>query len=447
MAIRVIQRARSDGSLWLKFSPNGEKRLLDAEGRPILARFPWPWWRAERTSLRTRLQQALLPEDFPASVHRNYLGYAGWNFAHMVVSSTIGVLSTQSLLFGLGLSAGASSLALSSTLNWVLKDGLGQLGGIALVARLGGRFDACARRYRFLAAVALKIACFVEMLVPLWPQWFILTAAMANVMKNASWMATSATRAQIQRHLALRDNLGDLSGKTASQNTLASLLGTGLGVIFSSVFLSNAALSAELAVARCLLIFTPLSLISLFMCYKSCQYARSPRITLSRFHILCKNLFPELFSERSARPCQEVLGQLRRYIPVPEAIVRREPLLFRAAAPSIPVLVEPDARALVIDEKERDRMFWVQVEGEGPLICIWFAEAARDEDILRGLLTVELVRHFLAHRIDFTMAHVQDLAADLFSGLRDALSIRGWQQSEIDVGRRRPVRVLVDKDE
>lgn len=43
-------------------------------------------------------------------------------------------------LFAMGLGAGAIPLA--ATLNWVIKDGLGQLGGVAFTSFVNTRFDA-----------------------------------------------------------------------------------------------------------------------------------------------------------------------------------------------------------------------------------------------------------------------------------------------------------------
>lgn len=43
-----------------------------------------------------------------------------------ILSTICGVLSMQSLLYAIGLSSG--SVPLAATLNWIIKDGLGQLG-------------------------------------------------------------------------------------------------------------------------------------------------------------------------------------------------------------------------------------------------------------------------------------------------------------------------------
>ena len=58
-------------------------------------------------------------------------------------------------------------------------------------------------------------------------------AGLANVAKNISYLAASASRAAIHRALSNRQgaaNLGDLTAKSGSQTIVASLVGLGLGV-------------------------------------------------------------------------------------------------------------------------------------------------------------------------------------------------------------------------
>ena len=71
-----------------------------------------------------------------------YLHYCSWAAFGMGLSAAGGVLSTQSMLsrsmcwliirFAIGL--GAGSVPMGAALNWVLKDGLGQLGGMTFTA-------------------------------------------------------------------------------------------------------------------------------------------------------------------------------------------------------------------------------------------------------------------------------------------------------------------------
>ena len=154
------------------------------------------------------------------------------------------MLSTQALLYAVGLGAGAIPVA--AAVNWVLKDGLGQLGGVLYAALLGQRFDADPKRHRFLSGVALQAATAVELMTPLLPGYFLLLASVANIGKNVAWLAASATRAQLHQALALQENLGDVTAKSGSQTTVAALLGTGVGVVVSSM-LDGTASAAALA--------------------------------------------------------------------------------------------------------------------------------------------------------------------------------------------------------
>jgi len=82
--------------------------------------------------------------------------------------------------------------------------------------------------------VALDAAALVELAaLPAFPQYFVPIAGLANVAKNISYLAASASRAAIHRALSNRQgaaNLGDLTAKSGSQTIVASLVGLGLGV-------------------------------------------------------------------------------------------------------------------------------------------------------------------------------------------------------------------------
>ncbi|CAM9616868.1 unnamed protein product [Choristocarpus tenellus] len=82
----------------------------------------------------------VLPRGFPESVHHQYRTYSQYQFIAMTASAAGGVLSTQALLYAMGVGAGA--LPLAATLNWVIKDGLGQLGGVIFSSLVNTRFDA-----------------------------------------------------------------------------------------------------------------------------------------------------------------------------------------------------------------------------------------------------------------------------------------------------------------
>ncbi|EDQ93134.1 uncharacterized protein MONBRDRAFT_5446 [Monosiga brevicollis MX1] len=143
-----------------------------------------------------------------------------------------GVLSMQALLYAAGL--GAGSVPLAAAINWVLKDGLGQLGGVLYGTLFGPRFDRDPKRQRFWSLVALQGANLTELLIPLVPHLFLPLASAANIAKNISFLASSATRAQMHASFVRRANLGDITAKIGAQSIGASVVGTALGIFVST---------------------------------------------------------------------------------------------------------------------------------------------------------------------------------------------------------------------
>ncbi|CAB1118326.1 unnamed protein product [Ectocarpus sp. CCAP 1310/34] len=174
----------------------------------------------------------VLPSGFPGSVHPPYMAYAGWQFTGMAASAAAGVMSTQALLYAMGVGVGA--LPLAATLNWVIKDGLGQLGGVAFSSLVSTRFDANPKLWRIVAAVSLDASMVLELLSPLAPAYFLPIASVANIGKNVSFLAASASRAAIHNVLSLKGNLADVTAKSGAQTILACMAGTGAGVALSA---------------------------------------------------------------------------------------------------------------------------------------------------------------------------------------------------------------------
>jgi len=223
-----------------------------------------------------KLADLLLPKGYPDSVAQGYLRYVSYQATGAIFSCAAGVLSTQSLLFAMGL--GAGSLPLAATLNWVIKDGVGMMGGIAFASLVNNRFDSNPRFWRFSAALMNDLSCYVEMLSPLVPQYFLPIACVANIGKNISWLGISASRAGIHNCLALHNNLADVTAKTGSQTTLAAVAGTTLGVFISTAVGENWLLSFF-----CL---SALSTTHLFFQYKSMGKVVINSLNLERLRIL-----------------------------------------------------------------------------------------------------------------------------------------------------------------
>ena len=225
-----------------------------------------------------------LPKGYPASVRPGYVMYVRGQMLSMMLSTAGGVLSMQALLHAVGLGAGAIPLA--ATLNWVIKDGLGQLGGVIFASFVSNRFDADPKRWRMASTLAMDSASFIELLTPLAPQYFLLLASIANIGKNISFLAASASRAAIHKSFAIQENLADLTAKTGSQSIVSSLLGTSLGV-------SVAALIGDqfhcTVAAYCVC-----STVSIAVTYRSLTHVTITSLSLQRLDFMLHDYFEQL---------------------------------------------------------------------------------------------------------------------------------------------------------
>ena len=136
---------------------------------------------------------------------------------------------------------------------------------------MNSRLDADSRGWRILAGWLLEISTWLEVLTPLFPRYFLFFATLANVGKNISWLAGSATRAGIRYGFVNAHNMGDLTAKEGSQTVAITVFGTFLGILLSNWIGSG---HMEYVVMSSLCI----SSISLFCIYRSLHCVSLPTI-------------------------------------------------------------------------------------------------------------------------------------------------------------------------
>lgn len=61
----------------------------------------------------------------------------------------------QALLSAIGIGSGDGSLPLAATLNWVIKDGLGQFGGVLFASMVNNQFDADPKKWRMISSLSM----------------------------------------------------------------------------------------------------------------------------------------------------------------------------------------------------------------------------------------------------------------------------------------------------
>jgi len=185
----------------------------------------------EAARQRRRCVAAFFPDA--ASVTCDYWPYARFRFLQRAAAQALAVLATQNMLLAVGLGA-SRALPAAAALNWVLKDGLGRVGKLAVATRFGRTFDSDVKRARFASSCAYDMAALVEMATPWAPRHFLALATAANICKSMGITVAVAVRAPIQRSFALEENLADINARTAAQQVLADNLGLAAAVACSA---------------------------------------------------------------------------------------------------------------------------------------------------------------------------------------------------------------------
>lgn len=225
-----------------------------------------------------RLRHDFFPD--PANVTPDYWQYWRWRAGHRFFSSMNSALTTQSLLLavgagGRGTAAGAGRGGLSASLKnartgpsaargvaartgssaargvaagtgsrasmmgaagaaWVLKDGLGRLGRLAVAARFGTGFDADLKRWRFATSILYCFSGGLEIASPFFPRaWFVPLAAAANAGKGIGLVTHLSTQPAFYRSLAKGETTADVAAKCQAQQTVADALGMAAAVFLA----------------------------------------------------------------------------------------------------------------------------------------------------------------------------------------------------------------------
>ena len=185
-----------------------------------------------RTTQRLRhvLAEIFLPAGYPQSVRPEYLRFQAYDTLQAACSYLRSILTTSAILRGVGVGESAAS-PMAAAAAWVLRDGFGMFGSLLFSYSVGTGFDQNVKEWRLFADLINDVGLTLDMLAPLstGPSTFATLAALGTACKTICGMVAGATRASISAHLALGDNLADLSAKEGAQEAAVTLVGLVLG--------------------------------------------------------------------------------------------------------------------------------------------------------------------------------------------------------------------------
>ena len=266
-----------------------------------------------RKSMGESMLRYVLPSNYPESVQSGYGTYSIYAFLANTVSTATMVLSTQQLLMAVGVGT-ASAAPISATLNWIIKDGVGQFGGILFASRISDQssvnIDNNPKRYRMVSSLTMDASSLLEVAAPLFPGSFLLIASIANIGKNIAFLTASASRAKLHHELSRNDNLGDITAKATSQSILSSLLGTGIGISLSPFVLNDIHLVLPLCIG--------FSFFNQLFTYTSLQAVIIDKLNQHQLDLVLKTYFTERMWSKNRKIADE------KHLLHPQSISRRD---------------------------------------------------------------------------------------------------------------------------
>ncbi|KAG7336792.1 Vitamin B6 photo-protection and homoeostasis domain containing protein [Nitzschia inconspicua] len=330
-----------------------------------------------------------LPAQYPKSVAPGYLGFVAFCFSASVAGSAAMVLSTQTLLLAVGIVGSDTSTSVASAgimagaLNWVMKDFVGQIGGVIFASQMGqtGAFDNDPKRWRMVAAMAMDAATLLEILSPLVATSLVLpVASVANIGKNIGFLTASASRAALHQSLAISGNLGDVTAKAGSQSIMASLIGTSLGIALSSL-LQHDTLNFAMG-------FLALSIIHQGCNYQSLQYVPLAHFNTQRLGIVLE----EYISNPSVTILNPTeVSQRERFFPLvgPNQMTKDWLHVGRPLQHACP---DPLRLEAVLKMTPKESPYLLFFHENSPTIDVIYFQDATGEDVICGIYHAWLIR-------------------------------------------------------
>ncbi|CAL4938233.1 unnamed protein product [Urochloa decumbens] len=181
-----------------------------------------------------RILGAFVPEGFPASVTPDYVPFQMWDTLQGLSTYIRAMLSTQALLGAIGVGE-QSATVIGATFQWFLRDLTGMLGGILFTFYQGSNLDSNAKMWRLVADFMNDLGMLMDLLSPLFPSSLIVIMCLGSLSRSFTGVASGATRAALTQHFALANNAADISAKEGSQETLATMVGMGLGMLLAHI--------------------------------------------------------------------------------------------------------------------------------------------------------------------------------------------------------------------
>lgn len=179
-------------------------------------------------------------------LHPFYYRYASWRLVSGFLGSVMSMCSKRAMLRAV---VGSESVSLTHTTflaaitRWLIRDALGQLGGVVGMTGVGKLPDINPKAGRMISNILLSGSALVECTSVFWLptsphelSWWIAFGGLAigtGIARNMATTIYTASRAHQLTWLAIKRSavIGEMIARSTAQMTAASLLGTFVGIV------------------------------------------------------------------------------------------------------------------------------------------------------------------------------------------------------------------------
>lgn len=212
------------------------------------------------------------------------------------------------------------------------------------------------------------MASGLEMISPCFPSLFLPIASIATLGKNVSALAGSASKAAIHLNLSERNNLADVTAKSGTQATAASLFGTLVGSLIG--FTSQDYLTSVAA-------FTGLSVFQLYGCYKGLTYIDLNSLNPQRLDIILQKYIEsnQIFDPKEVSKFEKFLVPYK----MKELIIGKFPKSYEQNVSGI-----TDIKDMLVGGGEDGKKYMILKEFN--TFYLIYEELASNSDIINGYI-------------------------------------------------------------
>jgi hypothetical protein len=249
------------------------------------------------------LRQMFLPVGYPSSVHRCYSKVHLCQFVETIATSIVSVMTSQALLTSVGTSSSVESTSAAVAIEWVLTDGMGELGKLFIIQQYAHLFDSHPKSSKLFGELCSILGAAAQISTVFLPNWFIILASIGYCLRGIYISIWIASHTIFNNHLALKDNnMGDLYAKDDSQISLGHIIGLLIGIGILSFSHDKLIL---------LLVFGIVSTIQILMTILLIRSSDYECLNVPRMRLLAHEIvnFERIFSCKSLKGRENWLGE------------------------------------------------------------------------------------------------------------------------------------------